>query len=187
MNTLDLTRIPAIPDSPLAQEATKLLRKRSTDLLFNHSMRVYLFGATIGELRNLLFDSELLYLAAIFRDSGLIKELSSPQERFEVEGANAARDFLKAHNIGQIKVRIVWEAIALHMTPGIPLHKRPEAALLYAGVLLDVMGKGFDGIPADLTKEIVAQYPRKNFKNSFVQEYFASFAHNPEAAYVVGY
>src|SRR5690242_13447295 len=180
MNTLSIVQVPAIPTSPLAQEATTLLRKYATDLLFNHSMRVYLFAAELGQQRNLLFDTELLYIAAVFHDFGLIKEFSSKNERFEVDGANAARSFLSTRNVAQLKAQIVWDAIALHTTPGIPPHMRPEVALLYAGVLLDVLGKGFDQFPADLREQIVARYPRKNFKKNFIQEYFAGFAHKPE-------
>src|SRR3954469_18246075 len=168
-----------IPDSTLAKEATDVLRKYSTDLLINHSMRVYLFAAEQGRQRQLRFDRELLYVAAAFHDLGLIKEFSSADERFEVDGANAARQFLSAHNIPEDQVQTVWEAIALHTTPGIPKYMRPEVALLNSGVLLDVIGIGFDQFPVELREKIVAKYPRVNFKEGFIKEYFAGFAHKP--------
>src|SRR6201986_136878 len=96
-----------IPDSLLAKEATDLLREHSTDLLFNHSLRVYLFAAEQGRQRKLRFDAELLYVAAAFHDFGLIKKFSGPDERFEVDGANAARQCLKAHNIAEDQVQAV--------------------------------------------------------------------------------
>src|SRR3954454_6663472 len=172
-----------IPDSLLAYEATDILREYSTDLLFNHSIRVYLFAAEQGREQKLSFDAELLYVAAAFHDLGLIKKFSSQNERFEVDSANAAREFLKAHNIAEDQVQTVWQAIALHTTPGIPKHMRPEVALLNSGVLLDVLGVGFDQFPAELREEIVARYPRKNFKEGFIQEYFAGFAHKPATTY----
>src|SRR6201981_2638089 len=172
-----------IPDSLLAKEATAVLREHSTDLLFNHSIRVYLFAAELGRQRKLGFDPELLYVAAAFHDLGLIKKFSSQDERFEVDSANAARQFLNAHNIAEDQVQTVWQAIALHTTPGIPKHMRPEIALLNSGVLLDVLGVGFDQFPAELREEIVARYPRKNFKKGFIQEYFAGFAHKPATTY----
>jgi HD domain len=171
------------PDSLLAKEATDLLREYSTDLLFNHSIRVYLFAAEQGRQKMLRFDSELLYVAAAFHDLGLIKKFSSQNERFEVDSANAARQFLNAHNISEDQVQTVWEAIALHTTPGIPPYMRPEVALLNSGVLLDVLGVGFDRFPAELREEIVARYPRKDFKTRFIQEYFAGFAHKPATTY----
>jgi hypothetical protein len=173
----------AIPDSLLAKEATAILREHSTDLLFNHSIRVYLFAAEQGRERKLHFDPELLYVAAAFHDLGLIKKFSSQNERFEVDSANAARQFLNTHNISEDQVQMVWEAIALHTTPGIPQHMQPEVALLNSGVLLDVLGVGFDQFPAELREQIVASYPRKNFKKGFIQEYFAGFAHKPATTY----
>src|SRR4026209_2241232 len=105
-----------IPDSLLAKEATDILREHSTDLLFNHSIRVYLFAAEQGRQRKLRFDPELLYVAAALPDLGRNSKFSSPHERFEVDGANAARQFLNTHNIAEDQVQTVWEAIALHTT-----------------------------------------------------------------------
>jgi HD domain len=168
-----------IPDSLLAKEATAILREHSTDLLFNHSTRVYLFAAEQGRQQNLRFDPELLYVASAFHDLGLIKKFSSPDERFEVDGANAVRQFLTAHNVPEDQVQTAWEAIALHTTPGITQYMRPEVALLYSGVGLDVLGKGFDQFPSELRDEIVARYPRKRFRERFLKEYFEGFAHKP--------
>jgi hypothetical protein len=172
-----------IPDSSLAKEATDLLREHSTDLLINHSMRVYLFAAEQGRQQKLRFDPELLFVAAAFHDFGLLKKFSSPDERFEVDGANAARQFLTAHKVPAEQIEIAWAAIALHTTPGITQYMRPEVALLYTGVGLDVLGRGFDQFPAELREKIVAEYPRKHFKEGFIQEYFAGFAHKPGTTY----
>ena len=143
----------AIPDSLLAKEATDVLREYSTDLLFSHSMRVYLFAAEQGRQQELRFDPELLYVAAAFHDLGLSQKFSSLNERFEVDSANAARQFLSAHDVPEDQVHIVWEAIALHTTPGVTPYMRPEIALLYSGVVLDVIGKGFDQFPASLRRK----------------------------------
>jgi hypothetical protein len=172
-----------IPDSALAKEAAQMLREYSTDLLINHSMRVYLFAAEQGRQQKLRFDPELLYVAAAFHDFGLTKKFSSPNDRFEVDGANAARQFLTAHNVPEEQVKTAWEAIALHTTPGITQYMQPEVALLHSGVLLDVLGTGFDQFPSDLRDAVVARYPRKNFKKDFLQAYFAGFAHKPGTTY----
>ncbi|MDF2696910.1 MAG: metal-dependent phosphohydrolase sub domain protein [Labilithrix sp.] len=173
----------AIPDSPLAKEATEILRGHSTDLLFNHSIRVYLFAAEQGRQRKLRFDPELLYVAAAFHDLGLIKKFSSPDERFEIDGANAARQFLAAHEIPGEQGQLVWEAIALHTTPGITPYMRPEVALLYSGVGLDVLGKGLAQFPSEMRAEIVARYPRTHFKEGMAQAMFGGFAHKPGTTY----
>jgi hypothetical protein len=172
-----------VPDSLLAREATDILREHSTDLLFNHSVRVYLFAAEQGHQRKLRFDPELLYVASAFHDFGLIKKFSSENERFEVDGANAARQFLTAHKVPEEQVQTALEAIALHTTPGVTQYMRPEVALLNSGVALDVLGKGFDQFPSELRDQIVARHPRKNFKKDFVQAYFGGFAHKPGTTY----
>jgi HD domain len=172
-----------IPDSLLAKQATDILREHSTEVLINHSMRVYLFAAEQGRQQKLRFDPELLYVAAAFHDLGLLKKFSSATERFEVDGANAARQFLTTHNIPEGQIETAWQAIALHTTPGVTHHMRPEVALLQSGVLLDVLGKGFDQFPSELRDEIVSRYPRKQFKERFLQEYFAGFAHKPDTTY----
>jgi hypothetical protein len=98
--------------------------------------------------------------------------------------ARTPRDsFSMPTNIPEDQVRTVWEAIALHTTPGIPKHMDPEVALLNSGVLLDVLGVGFETFPAELREEIVANYPRVNFKQDFIAEYFAGFAHKPATTY----
>ena len=181
MSTLSSSVI--IPDSLLAKEATDVAREYSTDLFFRHSMRVYLFAAEQGRQQKLSFDPELLYVAAAFHDLGLTKKFSSPNDRFEVDGANAARQFLTTHNVPERQVYTVWEAIALHTTPGVTQYMSPEVALLYSGVGLDVLGRGLETFPVNLLEEIVAKYPRQNFKQEFLQGYFAGFAHKPATTY----
>src|SRR5258708_34848341 len=130
----------SVPDSKLAQEITELVRDTESPLLFHHSSRVYFFGALAGKHRNLSFDPELLYAGAMFHDLGLTPKHSSAQERFEVDGANAARAFLRSHGIPQADVDTVWTAVALHTTPGIPRHMHPVVALVTTGLELDVLG-----------------------------------------------
>ena len=88
-------RYPAVPDSQLAKEVEELIRNTESELLFNHSTRVYLWGALTGLRKKMTFDRELLYVGAMFHDIGLTERYRQSQLRFEVDGANAARDFLK--------------------------------------------------------------------------------------------
>jgi hypothetical protein len=169
----------AIPDSKLAKEATAILREQGTDLLFNHSNRVYLFAAELGRQKKLRFDPELLYVSAAFHDLGLVKRYISETERFEVDGANAVRQFLTAHDVPEEEVQTAWTAIALHTTPGVTQYMKPEVALLFSGVGLDVLGEGFETFPVDVREAIVAEYPRKNFKDGIVKAFFGGFEHKP--------
>src|ERR1700745_3022196 len=129
-----------IPDSKLAREATELVRDTESPLLFNHSTRVYFFASLAGKRRGLKFNPELLYIGAIFHDMGLTPKYSSKSDRFEVDGANSARAFLRQHNISQQEIDTVWTAIALHTTPGVPQYMHPVIALLTNGVEMDVLG-----------------------------------------------
>ena len=162
-----------IPDSKFCAQITELVRDTEPELLFNHSSRVYYFGALTGLRRGLRFDRELLYAGAMFHDMGLTSQYSSPNERFEVDGANAARDFLKAHNIAPRDIDLVWTAIALHTTPGIPVHMHPVVALLTAGVEMDVLGIGYDEFPETQCEAVVAAYPRTpHFKEDIIQAFY---------------
>src|ERR1700755_1169751 len=119
-----------VPDSSLARAITELVRDTESELLFHHSSRVYYWGALAGKRRGLKFDRELLYTGAMFHDMGLTHAHSSADEPFEVDSANAARDFLRSHGIAQLDIDTVWTAIALHTTPGIPQHMHPVVALV---------------------------------------------------------
>src|SRR5271165_647720 len=108
-----------IPDSKLAREATDLLREHGTPLLFAHSLRVYLFGSLRGRHRGLSVDHELLYFGAVFHDLGLTPKYRSQDHRFEIDGANAAQEFLRTNGVDEATAGIVWDAISLHTTPEI--------------------------------------------------------------------
>ncbi len=172
-----------VPDTQMTREATGLLREFSTPVLFNHSHRVFFWANEMGRQAGKKVDVELLFICAAFHDLGLLKPFSSATERFEVDSANALRQFLTAHKVPEEQIQTAWAAIALHTTPGVTQYMRPEIALLYSGVGLDVQGKGFDQFPSKLRDEIVARYPRKHFKEEFVQEYFRGFAHKPGTTY----
>jgi hypothetical protein len=117
-----------IPDSKMAREVTELVRDTENTLLFNHSSCVYYFSAATGKRKGLTFDPELLYVSAMFHDMGLTPKHSSATDRFEVDGANTAREFLRQHKIPQQDIDTVWTSIALHTTPGIPQYMDPVVA-----------------------------------------------------------
>jgi len=116
-----------IPDTRMAREATEFIRDTETELLFNHSSRVYYWAALTGQERGLKVDNELLYIGCMFHDIGLTHEHCSCDKRFEVDGANAARAFLEGYGIPTADIDKVWAAIALHTTPGIPEFMAPES------------------------------------------------------------
>jgi hypothetical protein len=173
----------AIPDSTLANDATAFVRDIESDLLYHHSLRVFVFGSLQGRRRGLAYDPELLYVGAMFHDVGLVEGHRSANDRFEVDGANAARDFLAQRGVPVEAVRVVWDAIALHTTPGIPEHKEAEVALVNAGVELDVLGIGYDDITDAQRDEVLSALPRVDFKRQIIQAFGAGLAHKPQTAF----
>jgi HD domain len=173
-----------IPDSKMARDLTQFIRDTESELLFHHSTRVYLFGALAGRRTGLKFDPELLYVGAMFHDIGLTEGYRQSQNRFEVDGANAAREFLKSYGIPETSVDLVWDAIALHTTPGIPEHKKPEVALVTAGVEMDVLGLAYDQFPDDQREAVVTAYPRGgDFKNEIIRAFYDGMKHRPESTF----
>ncbi|MGC1550492.1 MAG: HD domain-containing protein [Rhodanobacter sp.] len=173
-----------IPNSQMAREATDLVRDTETELLYHHSRRVFLFGALTGNKKELAYDPELLYIGAMFHDMGLMKAYSSDSYRFEVDGANAARDFLQRHQIAESQIDLVWDAIALHTTPGIPEHKKPEVALVTAGVEMDVLGLGFPNVSQTDRDQIVEAHPRGDrFKDNIIEAFYQGIKHKPDTTF----
>jgi hypothetical protein len=161
-----------VPDSAIARAATQLVRDTEDDLLYNHSRRVFVWGALTGERRELKYDPELLYLGAMFHDMGLTPQYSSPHLRFEVDGANAAREFMKNYGVPERDIEDVWTAIALHTTPGIPEHMRPTIALVTAGVEMDVLGIAYRDFTPEQRDHVCAQHPREvNFKENIINHF----------------
>ncbi|MFC4275791.1 HD domain-containing protein [Achromobacter aloeverae] len=181
--SLDIDGV-TIPDSQLAREITELVRDTESPLLFHHSSRVYYFGALAGRKRGLKFDPELLYCGCMFHDMGLTRAHSSDCCRFEVDGANAARDFLESHGISQRDIDLVWTSIALHTTPGIPEFMDPVIALVTAGVEMDVLGLAY-GQYSDAEREsIVAAHPRTpRFKEDIIQAFHDGIKHKPHTTF----
>lgn len=174
----------SIPDTQLAREIKEFIRDTETELLFNHSSRVYYFGAIAGKQRGLEFDPELLYAGAMFHDIGLMPSHSSSSDRFEVDGANAASAFLTARGIAQQDLYTVWTAIALHTTPGIPQYMHPVVALLTAGVEMDVLGLTYSQYSDGVRNAVVAEYPRTpNFKEDILQAFYDGIHKKPETTF----
>ncbi|KOF55303.1 MULTISPECIES: HD domain-containing protein [unclassified Achromobacter] len=173
-----------IPDSAIARAATELVRDTEDDVLYNHSRRVFLWGALTGERRELQYDPELLYLGAMFHDMGLTARYASPDLRFEVDGANAAREFMQSHGVSERDIEDVWTAIALHTTPGIPEHMRPTIALVTAGVEMDVLGIAYHDFTPQQRDHVCTHHPREhNFKENIIDHFAEGIRKKPQTTF----
>ncbi|SDL08075.1 HD domain-containing protein [Nonomuraea maritima] len=172
-----------IPDTKLVREVTEYIRDTEDDLLYHHSRRVFLFGALQGRVRGLRPDLELLYTGAMFHDIGLTEGYRESHLRFEVDGANAARDFLRQRGVTDGDVRKVWLGIALHTTPAVPEFLDPEIALVTAGVETDVLGIGYENITVGERAEVTTAHPRPDFKKRILKAFTEGNIHRPETTF----
>ncbi|MGB9227142.1 HD domain-containing protein [Mycobacterium sp.] len=172
-----------IPDTDLVREVTDYIRGAEDDLLFDHSRRVFLFGALQGRRLGLKPDLELLYVGAMFHDLGLTERYRTSNRRFEVDSANAARDFLLERGYDPADAEKVWLGIALHTTPGIPEYLEPEIALVTAGVETDVLGIGRDDLSPEALEAVTAAHPRPDFKNRILGAFTNGFKHRPQSTF----
>ncbi|MBA9032889.1 HD domain-containing protein [Rhizobium leguminosarum] len=173
-----------LPDSAIARAATQLVRDTEDDVLYNHSRRVFFWGALTGERKSLRYHSELLYLGAMFHDMGLTERYSTPDLRFEVDGANAAHDFMTSHGVAEQDIEDVWLAIALHTTPGIPEHLRPTIALVTAGVEMDVLGIDYHQFSHEHRDAVCSCHPREpDFKENIIDHFAAGIMRKPQTTF----
>ncbi|MCA1185887.1 MULTISPECIES: HD domain-containing protein [unclassified Saccharopolyspora] len=172
-----------IPDGALARAATELVRDVASPLVYDHSRRVFLWGALRGRRDGLRFDPELLYVGAMFHDLGLTERFRRDDQRFEIDGADEARRFLREHGVDGEPADRVWTAIALHTTPEIPLHMAPEIALVTRGVELDVLGLGYHEVGEEQRAAVVGAHPRPDFKNGILAAFTDGIRHRPETTF----
>jgi hypothetical protein len=172
-----------IPDTALVREATDFIRSAENDVLFHHSRRAYLFAALHGRRLGLQPDLELLYVAAMFHDLGLTERYRTSTERFEIDGADAARDFLVDHGVDQSEAHKVWLGIALHTTPGVPARLDAEIRLLVAGVATDVVGVGREQLAPEALDAVTIAHPRPDFKNRILVAFNDGMKHRPDTTF----
>lgn len=172
-----------IPDSRLVKDATDLIRDTTPPLIFHHSRRVYLFGSLQARALGITPDPELLYVAALFHDTGLVPPYRSDNQRFEMDGADQAHAFLLGHGIAGGPADTVWTAIALHTTPEVPYKLAPEIAATTAGVETDVLGIRLASIGQAEIDEVTAAHPRPDFKRQILQAFTDGFSDRPDTTF----
>ena len=153
------------PDSALARDADVAAHDLLTPALLNHSRRAYAWGAAIAALHRITFDRELLYLAAMFHDTGIPSPV--PHVDFTVRSAALAREFTDGHDLSADARELVANAIAMHHTPGVGVDAGAEAYLLSAGASVDVFGLRSSEVPDEVRDRVIQEYPRLGFKREF--------------------
>lgn len=158
-----------MPDSAMARAAGELMRETQTRWMFDSAKRTFLFASLLGQSRDLHYDPELLYIGALFLRIGVTPLYRDSQQRFEIDSADAAAQFLRGYGRSGDEIAQVWDAIALHTTPGIPHYKPALTALLAAAVETDLMGAHRQAICPDVLARILCAFPREpGFKIKFL-------------------
>lgn len=152
-----------IPESKNCQKALDMVTQYSPPHLVNHCLRSYAFGVAMAHKVKQPFDKEVFFLGAIMHDLGLTAEFDRGNT-FEIDGATAARSFCVEQNIIQEKADLVHEMVVHHNSVGIAHDMDPEIALLHFGAGADVAGLWIKDIHKTTLQEILAEYPRFNFK-----------------------
>jgi hypothetical protein len=170
-----------IPDTALCNAAVDLLESSSPEFLCTHCLRTYIFGSlAVSSLGHSVADEEAAFCAAALHDLGLVPTYRR-DNRFEVDGADAARKFCSKHQVPPERADLVWEAIALHTSAGIATRLADEIALVHLGAGLELFGQGLDQVPPQVVEEVLERYPRINFKAEFRNLLVEHCRHNPAA------
>lgn len=157
-----------VADTAVVERALCFARANHEPWLFNHVMRSWLFATLLGERDGLACDAEVLAVITLLHDLGLAEAFQGPA-RFEVEGANAARDFAHGAGFDARRCQLVWDGVALNSTPSIGRYKEVEVALSQRGVGVDWGGWEHEAIAPARMAAILAEFPRLDMKRCFSQ------------------
>lgn len=171
----------SVPDTPVITRAMDYARARSEPYLFNHAVRSWLFAICLAELDGIQHDPEVVAVGTLLHDLGLTDCCTGPR-RFEIEGADVAREFARAEGLDERQAQLIWDSVALNSTPSIGRYKEPEVALSTAGIGVE-FGFQYDRIPPDDMRSILAEFPRLEMKHRFTQSVCRIVTMRPETTY----
>ena len=179
-----MNTVPALPATPLAVRAVEYVRACEVEPVANHSLRSYLFATLLAEHEGLRpsadFDPDLLYFACVLHDLGTSPEAGGSQ-RFEVDGADMAAKFLTDNRVDARDVDLVWEAIALHTSPGIAERRGTLAYLTRRGIAID-FGLGSEFITDAQGQAVHSRHPRLRMATSLIDEIVRQAGRGPQNA-----
>lgn len=184
MNSIAIRTLAGIlvPDTPLVGRAIEHARARCEPYLFNHVVRSWLFAARIGQIQNIQHDAEVVAVATLLHDVTLNEDFAGPR-RFEVEGADLARTFVREGGFDERRAQLIWDSVALNSTPSIGLYKEAEVALCTAGICLDVVGLQYSLISSAEIAKIIGEFPRLQMKRRMTRCFCHIAEVRPETTY----
>ncbi|ESY65228.1 MULTISPECIES: hypothetical protein [Mesorhizobium] len=172
----------SVPDTPLVGRAIEHARQLCEPYLFNHVVRSWLFAVRIAQVQNIEHDGEVVAVGTLLHDVTLNETFAGPR-RFEVEGADLARAFVRQGGFDERRAQLTWDSVALNSTPSIGLYKEAEVALCTAGICLDVVGLQYSLISSAEIARIVGEFPRLQMKRRMTRCFCHIAKVNPETTY----
>ena len=157
-----------LPHTSRARAAAAYARASCPAFLFNHCMRTYLFGALAQRRQGRAFAAEDAFIASALHDLGLLPAFESPHGAFETDGADAAERWAQARGVTSAAAERIWHAVQMHDGPwALTRRQGPEAMLVALGAGTDVDGPGPGELQADELAQVLAAFPRLQFKREF--------------------
>jgi hypothetical protein len=172
----------SVADSPLIAAAIEYAQRLSEPYLFNHAMRSWLFAESMGRVKGVDYDGEVVAIGTILHDIGLTASVSGPN-RFEVNGADAVRSFINGKGLSDRRAQLIWDLVALNSTPSLAFHKEPEVAVGTMGIGLDYGGFGLEALAADDVTRILSAFPRLKMKQQFADRCCRLVTEKPETSH----
>ncbi|MGN6465244.1 MAG: hypothetical protein ACTHLP_07135 [Rhizobiaceae bacterium] len=172
----------SVHDTPLIGQAIEYAREKCEPYLFNHVMRSWLFATRIGQLRKVEHDAEVVAVGTLLHDITLNDRFAGPR-RFEVEGADLARTFVREGGFDERRAQLIWDSVALNSTPSIGLYKEVEVALCTDGICLDVVAFQYSLLSSAEIARIVGEFPRLGMKKRMTRCFCHIAKTVPETTY----
>ncbi len=164
MRIADLT-----PDeTPATRAAREVSAEYSSAALFNHCERAYLWSAALGELAGVAYDRELLYVASMVHDLGLVPAFDNVLAPFEDAGGDVGWVFAAGAGWPAARRTRVKEIVIRHMWDSVDPAFDAEGHLLCEGTGLDISGRNAEQWPAPLRAEVLERYPRLGLPEEFL-------------------
>ena len=171
-----------VPDTAAAVAALEVASAYQSPALLNHSVRAYVWAAADGMTRGIDFDPELLYVAAMFHDIGLVPVFDSHTVAFEVAGGQVARVFAAGAGWPAERRERLSEVIIRHMWPQVDLSMDPEGHLLARSTAAEIVGRNLDDWADSFKAEVLERYPRLDLTRDFLACFQAQAARKPDSS-----
>ncbi|MFF2148183.1 HD domain-containing protein [Kitasatospora sp. NPDC058190] len=171
-----------IPDTAACATAREVASAYCSPALLNHSVRAYLWAAAYGTSQGIAFDAELLYVAAMFHDIGLVREFDSHTVAFDEAGGHVAWVFAAGAGWPAARRTRLAEVIVRHMWDQVDVADDPEGHLLERSTSLDISGRNVDDFTAAFRGEVLARHPRLGLGDEFVSCFREQAQRKPDSS-----